>query len=211
MRVYHFTSAKHAINDIRFRHLKVATLEDVNDPFELAVCCDDPVRRQALRATRREWAKRIGLLCFSRGWHNPVQRSHYGDKHRGICLGFDVPDDLLLQVQYAEEPPQLDWDAIEALGPAGETEMLRWSTTKFNHWAYEAEFRLFLRRTMDNPQFEHFGSSLRLREVIVGPESDVSRPEIVEALGDIADIKAFKTRLAFEGYRVVTQRDPARW
>jgi hypothetical protein len=56
------------------------------------------------------------MLCFSRDWHNPVQWSHYADKHRGICLGFDVPDSLLVPVQYTKEPPKLNWDAIELGG-----------------------------------------------------------------------------------------------
>ncbi len=25
-------------------------------------------------------------------WSNPVIWAHYGDKHRGLCLGFEVPE-----------------------------------------------------------------------------------------------------------------------
>ena len=35
LRVYHLTSADHAINDIAFGRLKVARFSDLNDPFEL--------------------------------------------------------------------------------------------------------------------------------------------------------------------------------
>ena len=41
-----------------------------------------------------------GVLCFSRGWHNPLLWSHYGDKHRGVCLGFDVPNAHIVHVSY---------------------------------------------------------------------------------------------------------------
>jgi hypothetical protein len=209
--VYHFTSARHAIDDIRFQRLKIATLADINDPFELAVCCDDLTRRIALRATRRQWAERFGMLCFSRHWHNPVQWSHYADKHRGICLGFDVTDGLLTPIKYSKNPPHLDWSAIEAGGALGEAEMVRWSTTKFEHWSYEDEVRVFLGRTTDDPQFESFGSDLQLREVIVGPECSVTRAEVADAAGTLSDVDAFKTRLAFRGYKVVTQRGRGRW
>jgi hypothetical protein len=212
MRVYHFTSVQHAISNIRMRHLKVATLPDINDPFEFAVCCDDKVRRTALRATRREWATTFGMLCFSRNWHNPVQWSHYADKHRGICLGFDVPDEFLVTVQYSEEPPTLDWDAIEAGGERGELEMMRWSSTKFRHWQYENEVRVFLPRENNSElQFESFGDGLKLREVIVGPESTATRLEIAEAIGSMNGVKSFRARLAFQKYRVVHQQDGSLW
>lgn len=151
------------------------------------------------------------MLCFSRDWHNPVQWSHYADKHRGICLGFDVPDSLLVPVQYTKEPPKLNWDAIELGGPAGEAEMLRWSTTKFEHWEYENEVRLFVARTGDQLQFEDFGADLRLREILIGPECTVTRQQVEDSLDGLPAVEQLPTRLAFGGYRIVIQRDSSRW
>ena len=34
---------------------------------------------------------------------NPLLWSHYADKHRGICLGFDMDDRILWQVKYVKE------------------------------------------------------------------------------------------------------------
>jgi hypothetical protein len=34
MRVFHFVPAKHGLSDIRHRRLKIATLRELNDPFE---------------------------------------------------------------------------------------------------------------------------------------------------------------------------------
>ena len=31
------------------------------------------------------------ILCFSRNWDNLLLWSHYGDRHMGVCLGFDIP------------------------------------------------------------------------------------------------------------------------
>lgn len=72
MRVYHFVSADHGLTDIRRQRLKIATLRDINDPFELTICCNDAKRRQVLRSFRNKWAERFGMLCFSRDWRNPV-------------------------------------------------------------------------------------------------------------------------------------------
>lgn len=214
MRAYHFTSAHYAFEDIRLRRLKIATLSDVNDPFELAVCCDDASRRRALRRTRTQWTSRFGMVCFSRHWHNPVQWSHYADKHRGVCLGFDVPEEMLTPICYAENPPQLDWDAIELGGAAGEKEMLRWSSTKYEHWAYEDELRAFVpldECDASGRYFSDFGELLRLREVIIGARSSATRRQVREALDGLAGVASFKARLAFGNYRVVTQRSSSRW
>lgn len=170
VRVYHFTSAVYGLEDVRLRRLKIATLRDINDPFELAVRCNDSKRRRALRNSRIEWGQRIGMLCFSAGWHNPVQWSHYAEKHRGVCLGFDVPDSLLVRVRYTKMPPQLDWDAIENHCETGEAEMIRWSTTKFEHWPYEDERRVFLALEEADDEgnyFADFGCQLALRELFV--------------------------------------------
>lgn len=35
MRVYHFLDRKYGLDDIRRRRLKIATLDDLNDPFEM--------------------------------------------------------------------------------------------------------------------------------------------------------------------------------
>ncbi len=51
-----------------------------------------------------------GLLCFSKGWENPVQWTHYSDKHKGLSFGFDVPhpDWLLAEVNYEDERLSVD-------------------------------------------------------------------------------------------------------
>ena len=36
-RVYKFLSAQHGINNLRDRRLKLATIDDLNDPFDLVV------------------------------------------------------------------------------------------------------------------------------------------------------------------------------
>jgi hypothetical protein len=40
------------------------------------------------------------MLCFSRTSSNILMWSHYGDNHKGICLGFDVPDEFARDVRY---------------------------------------------------------------------------------------------------------------
>lgn len=95
MRLYHFTSRDYGLSNLAQRRLKIATLDDINDPFELeAFSLTNAADRPTYRRFKDEWSKRFGILCFSRSWSNPVQWSHYGEKHRGMCLGFDVDDSV---------------------------------------------------------------------------------------------------------------------
>lgn len=214
MRVYHFTSAKHGLEDVRLRRLKAATLPDINDPFELAVCSGDPVQRRALRAIRQEWGSRFGMLCFSRDWHNTVLWSHYAEKHRGICLGFDVPDPLLERVRYLKSPPRLNWEAIQNGGEPGEAQMLQWTRSKYEHWAYEGEMRRFVAledADANGYYFKDFDPTLVLREILVGPISEITRLDLKSVIGNLDGVECCKTRLAFRGYKVVQQKDPTLW
>src|SRR5712664_3511303 len=104
MRVYHFLPAPHALDDIEKRHIKISELDQLNDPFELwCVSQQDHRLRAPLRAYKREMSRQFGMISFSKGWRNPLLWSHYADKHRGMCLGFDIDDRGLKQVNYVTE------------------------------------------------------------------------------------------------------------
>ena len=72
--LYHFTTAKFALDDLRNRRLKIAQLDDLNDPFELkSVNLCDPEHAQAFDGIEEKnfegykaaVARRWGVLCFS--------------------------------------------------------------------------------------------------------------------------------------------------
>lgn len=217
MRVYHFVSAEYGLQDVVRGRLKVATLADVNDPFEmLAPDLSDPALRKALGKARDEFADRYGLLCFSRNWRDPVQWSHYGDNHRGLCLGFDVPDRLLREVRYRKRRTSVAFGAMGEPHFAMAAFLLEGLEVKFEHWAYEDEVRMVVElEGLDREcgiWFRGFDEGLVLREVIVGACSAVTRGQIANALGnDPAGVVARKARLAFQSYRVVNQRRAELW
>lgn len=44
-----------------------------------------------------------GILCLGTDYANPLLWSHYGDQHKGLCIGYSVPEsaqDSLFQVRY---------------------------------------------------------------------------------------------------------------
>ncbi len=199
------------------RLLKISTIDKLNDPFELmGVAFNDPDYHLRHVLMRDGLAGYMGLLCFSKSRKNPVQWSHYADRHRGLCLGFDVTSEVH-KVNYTARRLKSDRDVLEAVTPEAEAYMHRLLTTKFHHWSYEEEYRLFCQLRDDNKDphsglhFYNFDEHLRLREVCVGPLSGVTRRQLSDAIGDLMDVATFKTRLAFKTFQVVKQKDERHW
>lgn len=220
MRVYHFIKAARGLEAIRRRRLKIARISELNDPFEfLQVASRDPKTRARYQYVKRGLSEYMGLLCFSENWHNPVQWSHYAESHRGICLGFDIaPAAGVRKVRYVRSRIKPNLRAMKAPGPEAQAHMLDLLTLKFQHWQYEQEHRLFVR--LDDKEeesglyFYDFGTSaeVKLKQVIVGAQSEVSSEQVSEALGDLAPkVGAGKARLAFRSFEVVRQRNQDLW
>lgn len=141
--------------------------------------------------------------CFSRSWHSPALWGHYGDKHKGIALGFDLSAKMARNISY-----------VSARAPLRGVDVLAAQTflfTKHSDWRYEQECRIFTRLEDRDPTsgfyFASFGGGLTLREVIAGPLCTVPKAAIVAALAAAGiDAAVIKARLAFNSFRVITNR-----
>lgn len=210
IRVYHLTSAEFAINNIGLRRLKVARFFDLNDPFELlALNFHGRRTRKIVRDFKTTYDSNTGLLCFSADWTNPVLWSHYGVKHRGICLGFDLERTRAQKVHY--EPGRIfahgDQEDEFVLDKELRDLLLR---TKYKHWEYEEEYRVpvVLESAIKegNLHFYPFNEGLRLAEVILGPQCALSVTHVrqfAQALHPHA--VTFASRLALKFFKVVPQ------
>ena len=210
MRAYHFMSEHWSFEALRLRRLKLALLEDMNDPFEfLGAALRKESDRTNFHKLKAETNGTIGVLCFSRAWSNPVLWSHYGDRHRGICLGFDIPDQWAKEVTY--QGNRLAIDLEHAFDQENLADLpLKLLTTKYEHWRYEDEVRLVL--PLEGVQFENkhgflpFCDVLRLREVIAGPRCSLPQSRIRENVSvEDHNVTIRKTRLAFLSYEVVPE------
>lgn len=217
MHVFHFVNEKFGLEDLRSRRLKIATLNELNDPFELfGVSLADENLRRAFRAMKDQLASNRGLLCFSRSWHNPVQWSHYAEKHTGLCLGFEVPEESLGAVSYSRKRLAVETESFQDVNQLDVKTVTRFLFTKYSHWRYENEVRSFVtleeKDTESNLYFANFSDKLHLKQVIVGANSSISRETLKNALGDLAPtVTSFKARLAFQTFRVVRQRNEKLW
>jgi hypothetical protein len=212
IRAYHLTKLEHAISNIRLRRLKVATFSDANDPFELMALnlrgSENRGARKVLRQFKEAQRTQLGMLCFSRHWENPVLWSHYADGHKGVCLGFDVAEDVLDEVTYVDDllTARLGDEDDPSCIPQDLQDFL--FLTKFRHWAYENEVRRFV-ALPDAEQtgplfFWPFDERMRLREVILGHLCAPSHLEPIRNLAVHANVDAvvLKARLSFGSFKV---------
>jgi len=203
MRLYHFLPAQHALDDLTKGRLKLSEIDNLNDPFEL--WCSEQSDRQmrtALRAWKKDISKKYGLLCFCATWRSPLLWSHYADRHKGICLGFDVCDDFVAKVDYVEKRTPLRL-------PLMEDSMQRILFTKFSGWSYEEEWRAWFQleecdTATSNHYFREFDEDMMLSEVIVGPLSTVSKSALTKTIRSYSPRpRIMKARLAFNSFRIV--------
>ena len=144
-RVYKFVSAQYGISDLKERRLKLSTIGELNDPFDLyAIDTTDPRIARAIMMLGAELKGSTGLLCFSRNWDNLLLWSHYAVSHTGLCLGFDIPDHSEgasnhMDVQY--QPNLLKIGNLKEIRPDLAYRLL---STKHESWSYEQEVRIFV-------------------------------------------------------------------
>ena len=125
----------------------------------------------------------------------------------GLCLGFEVPDSILGKVEYLDSrfPTPRTFD---------EEFMKKLLFTKFKHWEYEQEYRVYtqLEEHIKGIYYSEFSDQLRLKQVIVGDQSEVTRTQVSEALGELGSgVEAFKARAGFTKFEVVRQMISKKW
>lgn len=217
MRVYKFLEKKWALVALRDRRLKIGRWAGLNDPFDLlpfASADADRDHRLSLAITLDEMNARAGWVCFSRMWSNPVIWAHYAEQHHGLCLGFDVPDDVCKPVRYVEErEPFPDLDALSEEEKLEATNRMLF--TKYRQWEYEDEIRVSVRldpatETEAGLYFMDFGDSMQLTQVIVGMRSATCRKEIETVLGGTEGVEIIRAEAAHDRFAVVPSRDAVR-
>lgn len=213
-RAYYFTSADYGLSGIALRRLKVARFSDANDPFELlGVRLRDKRVRKAVKDFKTQCNKTTGLLCFSQDWTKPILWSYYADKHKGVCLGFDLKSELVRDVMYQEDREMVDFDTESDSFVVDDKLKDRLLLTKSIHWKPEDEVRIIvdLSKAKRDGQlyFSRFDSDMMLTRVILGPNCALD-PHAVRDLVHLRHPHAivFRSRAEYGRFKVVfNQRD----
>jgi len=212
MRVFHFLSKENALSDMALSRIRISRYSDLNDPFELlAADMGKPAIRKAMRSMKDHLDRETGILCFSENWKNPVLWSHYATKHRGICLGFDLDDEVACKIEYVDERLPVLFRGGDSKAGIDDTYVNRLLRTKYIHWKYEEEVRMFVRleegALEDGSYFLPFGDSLKLREIVLGPLCPFSVEHIDKFASSVdPSVSVHKARLAFKKFQVVPDR-----
>lgn len=214
MKLYYLTSEKWAKVILHERRLKLSTISELNDPFELlGASIGEPAARKVLRYVQARVTDTFGLVCMSTTWQSPVMWAHYGDKHKGVCLGFEVIEHGLHEVAYEPQRlnrllgknPRLSNVTAEVLNTL--------LTTKSTEWSYEKEHRLIVRFDNAVPgshgmHFQPFNNDLlTLKEVILGTRCDWTLQAAERAVGKVPhQVTLKRVRPSFQDFKMVQQR-----
>lgn len=207
LRLYYYTGKHWGIKALWEKRLKLARLADFNSPFEVM-----PFKLEK-PASRRFWHERVaqiadespGFVCLSEDWQSTVMWSHYGEKHTGICLGFDVPRSEAIEVRYVAEPVDAPKASRRASEGSAKQALLDAMRFKDRVWRYEKEWRLPapLQRSVDGIFYKRFDDTLHLREVILGARCSMTPADVVDAVvNPPLDVEVFQARAAHGKFEI---------
>lgn len=213
MRVYKFVPENHGISNLALRRLKVSTIDSLNDPFEfLAPNLLDARHLNAFKKTKDRLCKDKGLISFSKSWASPLLWGIYADNHKGLVLGFDIPDDYLTNVIYTSQRPKVKFDITTRKLIDGNSVIDHLIRTKFNDWQYEDESRLFCHLDATEAQgglhFVNFSDEMKLQQVIVGMASPMKIDDIRNLVSDqIKPNRVIKAGMHRSKFKVIEDRN----
>jgi hypothetical protein len=134
---------KWALKAIKDGYIKGSEILDLNDPFELLPNIRKLADRKFESYRKETLSKDYVLFCFSETYNSSLMWGHYGDNHRGVCLGFWINDISLFKVKYKNRRVKFTNTDISS-----ENQKLKFLkkliTTKSSDWRYEREQRLML-------------------------------------------------------------------
>ena len=170
----------------------------------LRIQCHNPVELQRIAdKSIKEVKKAFGVTCFSKNKDNLIMWAHYSDKHKGVCLKFDIlgdPDFFMIPflVNYTKDYPLINFiREFKSLAKL-------FLETKSIDWAYENEVRI-LKKGADYYPF----NKKSLVEIIFGARSQQDdREKIIKSaqIGEFVDISFNISKISDTKFELCFQR-----
>lgn len=220
MILYHYTEFNNGLDDILNGHIKVSTLDSVNDPYEWVPCFQPPEGTVIPVDYVRNWwyeryKDRFGFVCLSKSCTNPVMWAHYASQHQGMVLGFEcVPSESnICPVKYCTRRAKFNnFETMEET--QRQATFKAFMLQKYFRWRYEDEWRAYVEiptqcvaRKSEKGllYFLQLGECLRLKTVIVGYAARSRIGEVNNALyygGYQNSVNIKSAVLSERGYRM---------
>jgi hypothetical protein len=196
MIIYRYLTALHGIEALQTGKWKVGRFGELNDPLdcEPIVKNSEPLLTGLLSQTNayEQFSESIGLLCYSKIIDEPVMWSHYADKHQGIALGFEFPDNgtrenaPAVQVKYSWDRAQLPREELNYSIPEGVDNyvtriMKSGFTIKAKTWEYECEYRQFIHFNNCSLRSLHYFGDVpfsSLKRIVLGARCKIANADI---------------------------------
>ena len=141
-----------------------------------------------------EISESILVSCFSKTNKNILMWSHYGDKHRGACIEFEVDSSEFQKVNYSKRRRQLDLKQITAIALGydyiGEQvdknnmnimkSLGKFFLTKSREWKYESEYRIVCSKNISRNNVylsdnKYFLRMPKIKKVYFGCRTDANK------------------------------------
>lgn len=150
---YHYYSAaqngkrdNYSLKNLKAGKVSFAHISCFNDPCEIALLPDEIPFDTTNSDMKYLYELYIRVFCFSKTFQNPLMWGHYGNSHKGFCVGYDYNDILNIpeykgnlrfkEITYADAIPPLSNEVINS------GEALYY---KSSDWKKENEFRATIR------------------------------------------------------------------
>ncbi len=209
MLAYKFYPANYAIEALKEERLKVSPIDELNDPFEyLSIDMGEKDIRSWAKKFRRIVSDGNGIISFSKYWTEPLLWSHYADSHKGIALGFDIPDYLLYKIDYISKriKPPLDVDENGSSMHKLVKQLLR---SKHKNWGYEREVRLVrpLKNCISDKGlfFAPLNHTTSLKKVILGARYTSQNYKTLQRSLVGKGVEVITARAEFTGFKMTPQ------
>jgi hypothetical protein len=210
MKLYYMTAQEFGPRILRQRRLKISTVPELNDPFELlGASIGERDMRWIMQLLHEHWTQTLGMICLTDNWHSPVMWAHYAQKHHGFSFGFDVSDrpELISKIDYVPDRLRYSLQHTKRLPGVNQALLVQILTTKYQAWSYEREYRLFTEikdRDPDGRYYFDFGPDLILREVILGARCELNLHSVASEIKSPPQrVEVFKARPAVDSFRIV--------
>jgi hypothetical protein len=205
MKLYHFISEEYGLQAIRDKRLKAATLDALNDPFELySLDISSEMLRQAMPAYKDGLTSTTFLVCLSKTIKSPVLWGHYADKHTGLALEFEVHPDLIKHINYQDSKFKVDSSDLKDCKNTIEKLL----TTKYSDWSYEEERRIILSIDdvvfgQNDMYFYDFNEKFKLKALLLGALSQLDKKTISMNLSYGEELRVSKCQTSLSEFKII--------
>lgn len=186
-------------------------VKNFNDPF-------DPFFKKFSTLLDEEHHK-IKITCFSQEYDNLLLWAHYGNNHKGVCLGYELDlddkniyfDKIIYQEIETEivgtKKPSLDIIDRQVQLAEKYLDLKELYLRKHKDWSYEKEYRML---HLDINSKENYYKNIKLKEVIFGidtPKSDIELIKTIVKTGYKEDLKEIKFYQMKQGKNLTLERE----